>query len=112
MQQYEIEMTHLAEKDLENIGDYIAFGLLNAAVAKNIVKGIREQINKLHYFPESHELDEDLILAKMGVHRTYYKEYKIFYIIEHEINTVYIIRILHMRVDSKTWLYHTFEIEK
>ncbi len=35
-----------------------------------------------------------------------YRNYKIYYVIEED--TIYIIRILHMLVDSKAWLYRTF----
>jgi plasmid stabilization system protein ParE len=103
-------MSDLAEKDLENAGDYIAFVLSNPTAAENTVKGIREQVNRLQYFPESHELDDDNILAELGVHKIYYKEYKIFYIIDYDCNIVHIVRILHMLVDSRTWLYATFGI--
>ena len=110
MKKYQIEITELAEQDLENAGDYIAFVLKNPAAAKNIVSGIRKQIGKLRYLPESHELDNDPVLAQQGIHKTYFKEYKIFFVINHITNTVYIIRILHMLVDSKSRLYHTLGI--
>lgn len=110
MQHYTINTSDLAEEDLENAGDYIAFVLLNPSAAENTVKGIREQVNKLQYFPGSHELDDDPILAELGVHKTYYKEYKIFYLIDHARKTVHVVRILHMLVDSRTSLYRTFRI--
>lgn len=110
MLQYTIKMSGLAEEDLENAGDYIAYVLLNPSAAENTVKGIRKQVNKLQCFPESHELDDDPVLAGLGVHKTYYKEYKIFYVIDHDTNTVHVIRILHMLVDSRAWLYRTFDI--
>ena len=110
MQQYKIKINELAEQDLENAGDYIAFVLLNPSAAENTVKGIREQVNKLRYFPDSHELDEDPMLAELGVRKIYFKEYKIFFVIDESTKTVYVIRILHMLVDSKAWLYRTFGI--
>ena len=111
MQQYKIRISELAEQDLENAGDYIAFELLNPIAAENMVKGIREQINKLEVFPASYELDDDPILAEVGVHKTYYKEYKIFYTIDDNAKEVFIVRILHMLVDSRAWLYRTFGIQ-
>lgn len=109
MPHYTISISGLAEEDLENAGDYIAFVLLNPLAAENTVKGIREQINKLEYFPYSHELDDDPILAELGIHKMYYKEYKIFYSVDNDRNIVQVIRILHMRVDSRAWLYHTIK---
>ncbi len=81
MKQYRIEITDLAEEDLENAGDHIAYGLKNPMAAENTVKGIRKQINSLVNFPEQNELDEDEILAEIGVRKDYYKNYKIYYII-------------------------------
>ena len=78
MKQYRIEITDLAEEDLENAGDYIAFELGNPGAAENTVKGIRKQINSLINFPERNELDEDEILAELGVRKDYYKNYKNF----------------------------------
>ena len=77
-----------------------------------MVKGIREQINKLEVLPASYELDDDPILVEVGIriHKTYYKEYKIFYTIEDIAKEVFIVRILHMLVDSRAWLYRTFGI--
>ena len=77
---------------------------------QNMVLSGLEQINNLRYLPESHELDDDPVLAKQGIHKIYFKEYKIFFIIDHITNTVYVIRILHMLVDSKSQLYRTLRI--
>ena len=98
MQQYKIRISELAEQELENAGDYIAFKLLNPIAAENMVKGIREQINKLEVFPASYELDDDSILAELGIHKTYYKEYKIFYTIDDNVKKIFIVRILHIRI--------------
>ena len=106
MKYYQIKITELAEQDLENTGDHIAYELKNPTAAINMVKGIRAQINSLSEFPERNALDEDEILADLGVRMDYYKKYKIFYIVD--VDTVYIIRVLHMLVDSKAWLYRTF----
>ena len=105
MQQYKIKITDLAEQDLENLGDYIAYQLKNPSAAVNTVKGIRKQINSLRTFPESNELDDDPMLASIGVRMDYYKNYKIYYIVESDV--IYIVRIFHMLVDSRTWLYRS-----
>ena len=106
MQRYQIKITELAEQDLENAGDYIAFELENPSAAENTIHGIRAKINTLVNFPERNELDEDVLLAELGVRKDYYRNYKIYYVIEGDI--IYIVRILHMLVDSKAWLYRTF----
>ena len=83
---------------MEFAADYIAFDLKNPSAAINTVQGIRKQINKLQNFPERNELDDDPVLADLGVRMDYYKNYKIY-------------KILHMLVDSRAWLYRTFGME-
>lgn len=107
---YRIEITELAERDLEDAGDYIAFELMNLKAALDTVRGIRAQINKLEYFPERNELDEDPVLATFGVRMDYYRNYKIYYVADNENCVVYVIRILHMLVDGRMWLYKTFRV--
>lgn len=92
----------------ENAGDYIAHKLKNPSAAERTVRGIRAKINSLADFPERNELDEDKLLAGLGVRKDYYRNYKIYYVIEKD--TIYIVRILHMLVDSKAWLYRTFGV--
>ncbi len=84
MNRYRIEITELAEKDLEDAADYIAFQLLNPKAALDTVQGIRAQINKLECFPERNEMDEDPILAAFGVRMDYYRNYKIYYVTDDE----------------------------
>lgn len=48
----------------------------------------------------------ELVMAGLGVRKDYYRNYKIYYVIEED--TIYIVRILHMLVDSRAWLYRTF----
>lgn len=110
MNHCKIEITNLAERDLENVGDYIAYELKNPSAAEDIVKGIRKQINALTDFPERNELDEDVLLAELGVRKDYFKNYKIYYIILED--AIYIVRILHMLVDSRAWLYRTFGLNE
>lgn len=105
MKQYIIEITDLALKDLESIGDYIVYDLDNPTAAINTVRGIRTHINSLSIFPERNALDDDELLAEFGIRKDYYRNYKIYYVID--VDTVYIVRILHTLIDSRTWLYRT-----
>ena len=97
--QYEIEITDLAEQDMEGVADYIAFNLRNPSAAVSTVLGIRETINTLSQYPERHEVDNDEELAMRGIRRTYYRNYKIYYTVCD--NAVKILRILHMLLGDK-----------
>ena len=64
-----------------------------------MVRGFRKVINSLSLFPQSHELDEDEELAAYGIRKIYYKNYKIYFLIDEREQTVYILRVFHMLVD-------------
>lgn len=109
MKQYRIEITDLAERDLEDIGDYITYKRKNPLAAERLVRGIRKKINSLVNFPERNELDEDEVLAELGIRKDYYKNYKIYYVVFEDV--IYIMRIFHVLVDSRTWIYRTFDLK-
>ncbi len=110
MHKYHLKITEYAEQDLEEIGDYIAFELKNSAAAIRLVRDLRKRMNSLTHMPEQHELDEDSTLASYEVRKYYYKNYKIYYTIYQPMDSVVVLRILHMRVDSRSKVYRVFGI--
>lgn len=46
-------------------------------------------------------LAEDEELAKYGIRKTYYENYKVYFSIDEPERTVYILRVFHMLVDSR-----------
>ena len=109
MKKYNIIILPLAEDDIINQTDYIAFTLKSPQTSLNISIGIRKSIDKLLHNPVRHELDEDEELASIGIRKQYYKNYKIYYLIDEIKQTVYILRVLHMLVDSKSVLLRMFK---
>lgn len=108
MSTYKVITLPLAEDDIADQTDYIAFELKSPETAINMVRGFKNTINSLSIFPQSHELDEDEELAKYGIRKTYYKNYKIYFLIDEREQTVYILRVFHMLVDSKSKLLKMF----
>lgn len=104
MKRYNIIILPLAEDDIINQTDYIAFTLKSPQTALSISVGLRKSIDKLLYNPFRHELDEDEELAFLGIRKQYYKNYKIYYLADEINQKVYILRVLHMLVDSKSVL--------
>lgn len=101
MSEYKVIILPLAEEDIADQTDYIAFGLKAPETAMNMIRGFRKTINNLSVFPQSHELDEDEELAQYGIRKTYYKNYKIYFLVDEREKIVYILRIFHMLVDSR-----------
>ena len=56
MTKYKVITLPLAEEDIADQTDYIAFELRSPETAANTVKGFQKVINSLSLFPQSHEL--------------------------------------------------------
>ncbi len=106
MHKYRILVEPLAEEDIIRNVEYIAYDKKSPQTARNLLKGFRREIASLALDPQRHMFDEDEELAKLEIRKHYYKNYKIFYFVEEEERTVYILRVLHMLVDSKALLLH------
>lgn len=104
MPMYSVSILPMAEEDIVSNTDYIAFEKKAPETALRLAMGFRNTIAKLEFMPEQHELDEDEELAACGIHKCYYKNYKIFYYIDTEKTTVYVLRVLHMLVNAKPLL--------
>ena len=101
---YIVLILPLAEEDILNNTDYIAFEKQAPETALQLAMGLRNTIAKLEFMPEKHELDEDEELAAMEIRKCYYKNYKIYYYINKDTHTVYVLRVLHMLVNAKPLL--------
>ena len=101
---YKVVMLPLAEEDIMNNTDYIAFEKKVPETALELAIGFRNTIAKLEFMPKQHELDEDKELADREIRKCYYKNYKIYFYIDERTNTVYILRVLHMLVNAKPLL--------
>lgn len=98
---YSITILPLAEEDIKGYTDYIAFELKSPKRAIDTAKGLKDTINKLAIFPKRHALDEDEILASYGIRKAYYKNYKIYFLINEHMKNIYILRVFHMLNDDK-----------
>jgi len=104
MQMYNVITLPLAEDDIQSNTDYIAFEKQAPETALQLAVGFRNKIAQLEFMPEKHEFDEDEELAALGIHKCYYKNYKIYFYINTQNNTVYVLRVLHMLVNAKPLL--------
>ena len=59
MQMYKVMMLLMAEEDIMNNTDYIAFEKKAPETALELAMGFRNTIAKLEFMPKQHELDED-----------------------------------------------------
>ncbi|WP_368218333.1 type II toxin-antitoxin system RelE/ParE family toxin [Blautia obeum] len=78
MRMYKVLILPLAEEDIMNNTDYIAF--------------------------EKKAPETALELAAREIRKCYYKNYKIYFFIDERSSTVYVLRVLHMLVNAKPLL--------
>ena len=101
---YKVLILPLAEEDIMNNTDYIAFEKKAPETALELAMGFRNTIAKIEFMPKQHELDEDEELAAREIRKCYYKNYKIYFFIDERSSTVYVLRVLHMLVNAKPLL--------
>lgn len=93
--------TEPAEYDLIDIEYYICVRLCNPSAASRVTDGILEKAKKLSDFPEEHSYVEDDLLGKIGIRRTAFDNYNIFYRYDDKTDVVHILRILYNRTSWK-----------
>lgn len=101
MKEYNIILTRRAKDDIIDIGDYIAYTLLELETAHCFVTGLRSAIAKLKELPNRFALADDRVLASQGIHCMPYKNYYVFYEVEEAMETVIILRVGYNRRNWK-----------
>ena len=108
---YDIHITHAAERDLNSAADYIEYVLLNPQAADSLLDAVDSKIGELSTFPKKFALVDDPVLKAWGIRFTLIKNYIAFYIISEENHTIYIVRFLYEKRDWITILKQGFSLE-
>jgi addiction module RelE/StbE family toxin len=88
---YNVNLTQLAQKDLEQIYDYISDDSI--ANAKNFILELEKRIYSLNTFPERHPLIAENEFFASDYRHLIYKKYRVIYRISEK--TVFILRVIH-----------------
>jgi len=96
---FDISVTEPAESDLRDIARYISSQLNAPQAALNLIKALREAIEKLETDALVYPLVRDDRLAAMGYRPLIVKNYIVFYVVNEKAKTVDIDRILFGRRD-------------
>ncbi len=99
MGSYNIDITKPAEKDLCEIGSYIANELLKPDKAVEVVNKIANEIFKLEEMPYRNHIVVDDKLGFERIRKFIIDYYIVFYVINEEKKKVTIVRILYNRRD-------------
>ena len=94
---WHVEIAAQAENDITEIYWYIAYTLLEPGIAWNQIERIRKNINKLSNMPERFPIIDEEPWKSRGVRRLIIDNYVAFYVLDAELNTVKVIRVLYAR---------------
>ncbi len=96
---YKLIVTNRAIELLDNIIEYIVSNLKNPQAAKKLLLEIEGIYNNLENNPEMYGYSDDVFLKKRKYRKVIVPNYKyiIFFQIDKENNTIYIMGIFHHR---------------
>lgn len=95
MEKYTIKISLSASDDLKQIAVYMRNVLKVPNTARNYLKLLRQEIDKLAILPKRHEVIEKETINQFDVRKLVVKNYIIFYIVDDEEKTVNVERILY-----------------
>lgn len=100
MDSYEIIITPDAEADLLEIRDYIAYTLSVPDTARNYIRAIRSEIQKLTYMASSIAPVEREPWHSRGVRKIIVKNFYIYYRPDDSSGKVYVLNVVYAKRDQ------------
>ena len=97
MEEYSVEMTRLAERDLHGIYTYIADTLKEPQTARKVFLSIKHEVMTLSTLPERHQVVNESPYSELGVRKLLVHNYIVFYVSDREDRKVSVLRILYNR---------------
>ena len=92
---YTICLTPIADQDIEEISDYIAYELKNEIAAVDFLEKLEYQILRLEEFPFSCEVVTEKLLRLKGYRKLLVNNDIVFYIVDEQKREVDIVRVLY-----------------
>lgn len=92
---YSVKITEQAEFDLKSIFEYIALDLQSLEIAVGQLERLEKSIMGLNVMPERFRLYEKEPWHSRGLRIMPVDNYLVFYIPDHEVKTVYVIRVMY-----------------
>lgn len=97
MNEYKIQFSKDARKDIIDIYSYIKYSLQEPTIEKNLVKKIREELYKLEENPTIYAIINDEVIRKREIRKIKVNNYIVFYKVEENNSIVEIVRIMYER---------------
>ncbi len=104
MKKYVVEMSKTAEQDLENIISYLRYDLAEDIIADKYKLLFKQELRKLADVAGSMPVLEEKLTGHKNIRKINVRNYIIFYIIDENVNKVFIVRIGHAFMDWEKYL--------
>lgn len=97
MSSYNVMIIEVAQRDLLDIFDYIAFELRDPDSTIRLLSKIRSKVKSLYDFPEQNNLISEPKYEEQKIRWCPVENYIVFYKVSKEKSQVYLIRILYKK---------------
>ena len=104
MKKYIVEMSETAEQDLENIISYMRYDLAEDIIADKYKLLFKQELKKLADVAGSMPVLEEKLTGHKNIRKINVRNYIIFYIIDENVNKVFVVRIGHAFMDWEKYL--------
>ena len=99
---FTLHITKRAESDLNAAADYIEFTLLNQQAADSLLGKVEKELSSLAEMPQIHWLADDPFLKSHGIRFILISNYMVFFLIDEEEKTVFLLRFLY---GKRNWIH-------
>lgn len=99
MTNYSVVVQKPAQNDLYSVWEYIAVELREPATAAHVLNKLEQSIMSLSELPYRYAVLADKLLKPKAIRRLPVENYLVFYIVQEDIKTVSVLRVLHSRRD-------------
>ena len=104
MKKYIVEMSEIAEQDLENIISYLKYDLAGDIIADKYKLLFKQELKKLENVAGSMPVLEENLTGHKNIRKINVRNYIIFYTIDEDTDRVFIVRIGHAFMDWEKYL--------
>ena len=104
MNKYIVETTETSEQDLVNIISYLRYNLAGDIVADKYIELFSQALKKLEDIAGSMPIIDEKLIKHKNVRKINVRNYIIFYIIDENVDKVFVLRIGHAFMDWEKYL--------
>lgn len=104
MKHYIVEISETAEKDLENIISYLRYTLAGDIIADKYKILFKQGLKDLENVEGNMPILDEKLTGHKNIRKITIRNYIIFYVVNEELNKVFVVRIGHTFMDWEKYL--------